>query len=65
MRTIVYEETTNKKMAGWWWANADNHRQKHGPFDTKEDAEDAARAAKITAAAQHFKLEPHRADRER
>ena len=57
MRTIVYEKPlpNQRKKYKWFWANADRHTDEHGPFDTKAEAADAARAASITAAAEQRK----------
>jgi hypothetical protein len=51
MRTIIYRLTNHRQTDEWWWADADNHRVRHGPFRTRAEAADAARAARITAQA--------------
>lgn len=54
MNTKVYNRENEKtRVIEWWWQeripNGGVRGTPHGPFDTRDEADDAARAARITA----------------
>lgn len=52
MKTQTYYKSTGPDR-GWWWGVTSGPSIDHGPFQTRDEAEDAARAARITAAAEN------------
>lgn len=52
MQTKVYCERNRYNTKQWWWCEIGNSNPSHGPFPSRDEARDAASAARITAKAE-------------
>lgn len=55
MKTRVYSEKNRYGTTQWWWSEIGNSNPSHGPFPSRDEARDAASAARIAAKSERDK----------